>query len=346
MKRRGWLVLLGVAALVAAAALAAVAAAPMVAELQDIKTLRYEAGAHMGAAYCDECHVSQYEQWSTKSRHALATASHGFNVFKEKLENNFLLNLMMGEAACYSCHGPKTVDEGVSCETCHGPAIVGGTPEETWEESHSKRYTPGMTAMREAAFCGGCHQITEMFTTYSEWQASEAAKKGMTCQSCHMEPREEGGGAYHGFDTAYLDVGIYEGDLELTDVRLDFPQLFVTVVNRVEGHALPAVGPSTVMTLEIDFYDRQGNQVHTAIEEFAKYFSLMAGLMPQKMLRNTQLQSGEARELQFTLPGELENRVGSALFTMRFYEISDEFQGALDKAHWVSSPILEFEVRF
>ena len=44
----------------------------------------------------------------------------------------------------------------------------------------------------QSRLCAPCHEGTlfgvPVYTTYSEWQASPAAKQGATCQSCHMAP--------------------------------------------------------------------------------------------------------------------------------------------------------------
>jgi hypothetical protein len=39
----------------------------------------------------------------------------------------------------------------------------------------------------------------------------------------------------------------------------------------------------------------------------------------------------------------LEGHIIRAVLTLRFYEVSDEHQGVIEKAHWISLPILEQE---
>ncbi len=67
------------------------------------------------------------------------------------------------------------------------------------------------------------------------------------------------------------------------------------------------------------------------------------GLMPYSLLGNTQRQSGEARTSSFTLPDSLEGLINKVVLTLRYYEISDEHQGDIIKAHWISDPVLEEE---
>jgi hypothetical protein len=45
---------------------------------------------------------------------------------------------------------------------------------------------------KESRYCASCHEGTvfgvKVYTTYSEWRASPAARRGQQCQSCHMAP--------------------------------------------------------------------------------------------------------------------------------------------------------------
>jgi hypothetical protein len=259
-----------------------------------------------------------------------------------------MYNALMGETMCYACHGIKEVNEGVNCETCHGTVI----PNAPITETHERKFKPGRESLREPDFCATCHTMESMtgdliMSLYSEWQQSEAAAQGITCQGCHMEPR----GSqlrYHGFDTVARNHEIYRDDLVFKDISLDFPQLSLAIENRIAGHAVPPSGPSRILVLEILLQDAQGVERHKIIQTFAKEFELMPlmGLMPNKLVENTQLQSGEIRHLSFTLPSSLKGKTSKAVLTLRFYEVSDEHQGDIEKAHWISEPILKEEVSF
>ncbi len=89
-------------------------------KMNEMKKAKYEIGEHKGAKYCAECHEKIYNQWLKFSRHAIAVKGNTFNEGKKKIKNDFISNLMMGEKFCYTCHGNKSMDEGVNCETCHG----------------------------------------------------------------------------------------------------------------------------------------------------------------------------------------------------------------------------------
>ena len=312
-------------------------------ETQALKQPKYEVGKHKGAKFCATCHQEIYAQWSKNSRHAVATTAKSFLDFKEQFTGKFMFNAMMGETMCYACHGIKEVNEGVNCETCHGPALP-GTP---IMETHQKKFSPGRLKMKGSDFCAKCHVMKNpmsgdfLMALYSEWENSEAAAKGVTCQGCHMKSRG-GNRLYHGFDTAVRKEGIYDGDLAISKVTFDFPKLSMTIDNKVTGHSIPAGGPTRTLALEMSFKDAAGKEIYTITKTFAKKFELVPvlGLMPYKLIENTQLQSSEKRRLMFTLPSQLKGKVSSLKLVLRMYEVSDEYQGNIEKAHWVSQPIV------
>ncbi|MFQ5864927.1 MAG: multiheme c-type cytochrome [bacterium] len=316
---------------------------PMYHFFQAAKKPRYEVGEHKGAQFCADCHQEIYDQWLQNSVHAEATTNTRFLDYKNKITSNFMLNAMMGEEFCYACHGSKEVNEGVNCETCHGTVI----PNVSIEETHEKKFKPRRENLRKPDSCTKCHEMEDGMTTYREWQKSEAAKQGITCQGCHMKPRESGV-PYHGFDSVSRtrNVGIYRDDLKIKDININFPQFSLAIENRVMGHAIPASGPSRVLVLEISFLDLKGVETYKIVQTFAKYFELIpiVGIFPAKLIENTQLQSGEARQLSFTLPSSLAGQISKAVLTLRFYDVSDDHAGDLNKAHWISEPILEGEV--
>jgi len=70
------------------------------------------------------------------------------------------------------------------------------------------------------------------------------------------------------------------------------------------------------------------------------------GLMPYKQIENTQLKSGEKRLLTFALPSELNGKISSVEVVLKMYEVSDEYQGDIEKAHWASQPIVTEKISF
>lgn len=257
------------------------------------------------------------------------------------------MDSIMGVSMCYACHGQRETKEGVNCETCHGPAIEGDSIEQT----HSKKYRPGMAAMKKADFCAKCHEMKNpmsgsgIMTVHSEWLDSRAAKDGVTCQDCHMK-QGVNGIRYHGFDTATRNVRIYQDDLAVSAVKLEFPRISLFLENRVSGHAVPASCGTRILAIQISLRDADGRELHNITSVFTKKTELMGGIMPFRVLENTQLQSGEKRLLAFGLPSSLRGRIREAVITLRFYEVPDEYHGDLKMANWTSEAFLEQEIIF
>lgn len=318
----------------------------MYKNMKAMKKPRYESGEHKGSQFCSSCHKEIYDQWFSKSRHAIATTAKSFHEFKTKFTDKFMFNIMMGESMCYNCHGSKKVNEGVNCETCHGPVI----PNVSIENTHKKKFKPGLENLKKPDFCAQCHEMKNprsgdfVMSLYSEWQKSEAAANDITCQKCHMAVRE-GKFLYHGFDTAVRNDGIYRGDLSISDIKVDFPQLSLVIENHVTGHSIPAGGPGRILVIELSFKNLKGDELYKTTRTFAKKFKLMANIMPYKLIENTQLRSGEKRPLTFTIPSELKGKISNVVLVLRMYEVSDDNRGDIKKAHWVSEPILTQEVK-
>ena len=305
---------------------------------------RYEVGEYKGAAFCGKCHQEIYNQWLQNSSHADANNNPRFESYRRKITENVVTNIVIGDANCYACMGPKKVLEGVNCEGCHGLIL----PNISIMETHEQKFKPGLESMKKPEFCVPCHEMEDAMTVYREWQKSEASKKGIICHDCHMEKRDNI--SYHGFDgiSRSQNVEKYRDDLNITDINLDFPRFSLAIENRLISHAIPASGPSRLLVMEISFLDSEGVETHKIVEKFAKKYNLLpiVGIMPLMLQENTQLQSGEIRHLNYTLPPELEGQISKVVLTLRFYDVSDDHAGDLSKAHWISEPILEGEVSF
>jgi Cytochrome c554 and c-prime len=305
---------------------------------------RYEAGRQRGAQLCASCHEDIYNQWSQHSRHSQATKSPSFRRAVEDLKSNVFLAGLVKESMCYSCHGSKTRDQGVNCETCHGRPLP-GVPIET---THEKKYTPRLTKMRKPGFCAKCHEVKtpitgDSFTSvHSEWKKSEAAARGLTCQRCHMAKRADDDYAYHGFDSGARNVDIYKGDLRISNIVFDQPGLRLTLENRIKGHAIPASGPTRVLALELALQDANGEVLHRQHKRFFKRFSMLpvVGGVPLWLTDNSQLASGEKRRLRFSLPEYELAKSDKLVIVLRMYEVDDQHQGDISKAHWKSKPIV------
>src|ERR1051326_3178060 len=138
---------------------------------------------------------------------------------------NLLAENPDASGACAACHAPtatfkETLDlrevrgvagQGVHCDYCHkvvdsglepiglahgrhgmqllrpseGQLFVGPLDDvDRGEDTYSPLY-------QDSKYCASCHEGTvlgvHVYSTYSEWLVSPAAKKGQQCQSCHMK---------------------------------------------------------------------------------------------------------------------------------------------------------------
>ncbi|MBL8177748.1 MAG: hypothetical protein JNK48_23930 [Bryobacterales bacterium] len=129
------------------------------------------------------------------------------------------------EAKCTRCHTPaEKASEGVNCTVCHQieaaglgtkASFTGGFKINREKKIYGPHADPFPMPMQmhtgyepveskhvlESAMCGSCHTVITHApdgrefieqAPYLEWLASDFAKEGKTCQSCHMpvEPRE------------------------------------------------------------------------------------------------------------------------------------------------------------
>lgn len=313
-------------------------------DLNEFTSPRFQTGGEKGAAFCGSCHPDTYEQWSTHSRHAKATKSPSFRRALADVKENIFLGGMFEEDMCYSCHGDKKTDEGINCESCHGPVL----PNVPIEVTHEKKYTPRLKIMRKNDFCARCHQVNMPFTDqplttlHDEWKNSPAAKKGQTCQNCHMAKGEDDNYAFHGFKSAVRNANLYKNRLKISKIALNKKRLRLQLENRVSGHSIPASGPTRVLALELLLKDKKGIVIHRGVQRFYKHFSMVpvVGGVPFMLIENTQLQAREKRRVHLDLPEGVYERSARAIITLRMYEVADKYEGNISKAHWVSKPII------
>ena len=177
------------------------------------------------AKQCAPCHERQYDEWS-RSMHAYAQNSPVFEAFNLTLiertggtigtfctrchtpigtalgENGSRRNIhrsrvSLESVTCVVCHrrkdmmyknnGRLTPAPGGLLETCMFGPFDDAVSAET---SHA---SSGAPYMKSSQFCSECHDVTapngvRLEEAFSEWQNSPAAKKGITCQNCHMGP--------------------------------------------------------------------------------------------------------------------------------------------------------------
>lgn len=171
---------------------------------------------------CGACHAVQYEDW----RGSIHARSMGPGIAGQLVE--MARRDPAGARACLVCHAPLAEQspltrtaagltanpafdpalqrEGVVCATCHvrGHQRFGPPPRPDAQGRRVPRAQlphNGATytgAYERAEFCAACHQFgpsgpslngKPLENTYEEWRGSPAARRGLTCQSCHMPDR-------------------------------------------------------------------------------------------------------------------------------------------------------------
>lgn len=303
-----------------------------------LNKVRYEQGEHKGSKSCKKCHSEIYEQWKNNSRHAISISADSVQEVIHNLKDHTILNYILGgENMCYACHGPKAANEGINCETCHGPSLT----DEDLTTSHQRVFKANMEKLRKEDFCASCHEIPGWVTPYGDWKQTNLAEQGITCQKCHMK-KEQGKRAYHGFDSLAIDQTIYQNDITIDDVQFSYPQLTMTIQNHITAHGVPAGGPTRILALEVSYLDSHNRTLHQEKKTFAKFHRVMPilGFWPYEIVKDTQLKTAEKRSLTFTLPENLKDKVKTIDLVLRFYEVADEHEGNIDKAYFISQPIL------
>lgn len=314
-----------------------------VPDLEKLTRPRFQTGGTKGAAYCGSCHPVAYQQWSQYSRHAKATKSRAFRRAVAELKDHIVLGGIVDEDMCYSCHGDKKINEGINCESCHGSVLPGVT----FDVTHEVKFRPRLKEMRKPGFCARCHQVKApltgepLTTLHDEWKQSPAARKGLTCQGCHMAKRADDPYAYHGFRTAVRNPLLYRNKLKIGKIALNAKRLRLMLENRVKGHSIPAGGPTRVLALELELKDGNGKIVHRDVRRFFKHFSMLpvVGGVPFMQINNTQLRSGENRHIRFNLPDGAYAASAKLTLLLRMFEVADKHEGRIRKAHWASRPI-------
>jgi hypothetical protein len=168
--------------------------------------LEVHEGQFSSARRCGDCHTEIYQVW-TSSVHATSLTNATFQASLKEVEDT------AASQTCIACHAPVTAHsnqkpdsavarEGVTCDFCHsireiaavtglsldiGATKYGPVPNAT-STGHKIQFSP-LHASSE--ICSGCHEFEngtglKVLGTFTEWQSSDSAKAGVTCQRCHM----------------------------------------------------------------------------------------------------------------------------------------------------------------
>jgi len=169
--------------------------------------------------------------------------------------------------------GEDASSEGIGCAACHALRDADEHPDPALQsvsfdldplERHLKDQSkPLRPFFKQARMCGACHDYNATYaTSYATpaassaagppcctvvrtWEKTALAKRGITCQSCHMEREmgviaREDEPAHHGFPGPRTEGFLRKAvDLTLTGFRRESEvEATVALVNKT-GHAIP-----------------------------------------------------------------------------------------------------------
>lgn len=272
-----------------------------------------------GAAFthseqCVGCHKAIYDEWKA-DQHSTAWTEEIFQTFTEDYKR----------AECLGCHAPEPLldvgihtnepklreshrADGVGCLTCHmqdgkshgtlgSGAPCGGILEPKLKSSQA---------------CYHCHSTHNLF---KEYLASDAYKKGITCQDCHMKEVERPVAAdgpkrktrMHTFHSGGHDPEGLKKALEV-GLKVEGRTLTVTVTNVGAGHGVPGEINNRQIALEISVLTMRkeivdGKEVEMPEEVLARrpIFEAPPRFMRDK-IPSKQVFPGEPRVMTFELP--------------------------------------------
>ncbi|MBY0230190.1 MAG: cytochrome c family protein, partial [Gemmataceae bacterium] len=310
---------------------------------------------------CANCHREIHREWAG-SAHSRSSASERFLQVYARL----LREKPDGSAVCASCHAPALPDgealgdlreaEGfkasVHCDYCHK---VAGLGEGTLGLTHGKHllrllrpkegqlffgplddvdrgedaYSP---LYRDSRYCAACHEGnvfgTAVYTTYSEWRASPAAREGKQCQDCHMRPTGRmanvapGRGGIARDPRTLGNHSFWDGSQaemlrrSLTlEGRIDGGSVVAVVTARGAGHRVPTGWIERELALEVQGFDVAGRSLGHQRWTYAKQASGPFWDLPE--VRDTRLVPEVPDERRFRF-GEGLSRVRVRLVHRRY----------------------------
>jgi hypothetical protein len=239
---------------------------------------------------CATCHPAQFRDWeATLHAHAYSPGLEGQLVA-------WFESSPASVAQCMVCHGPLSEQlrqvegpggsyvqnaaydadlerSGVVCAACHVRAWQRhGPPRRDGTTTPAPAGTPHAGAIRNPAFessqfCGACHQFEEpapngksLENTLREWEATDFAARGTTCQVCHMPDRR------------HLWRGIHDPEMTRSGVTPEWRvegdpssgkfEVRLALTNTGTGHHFPTYVTPAV-DLEIAFVSADGDTLTT-----------------------------------------------------------------------------------
>lgn len=244
----------------------------------------------LSARACGQCHIAQYDAWR-QSRHARAM---GPGVVAQLAVAGVRRWAFI--RGCLSCHAPGNrqwrlvrafvttgaplgmAAQGVTCADCHVRHYRRfGPPLKSYQAAGTlihQGFVPESAFLR-SRFCISCHQFHRtgarlngvlLENTYNEWRASPYARRGITCQVCHMP---DGRHSFKGIHNMHFVRRALTIHLQVRSPTPGGPLVArLTVTNTGVGHDFPTyTTPLIILTIgeRCDHHWCQGSVTHNLI---------------------------------------------------------------------------------
>jgi hypothetical protein len=256
---------------------------------------------------CGNCHAEMYAEWKSSRHSRSATSRHFLGLYDDLLRDH-----PDGSGVCASCHAPTAAGDavfdlrqlkgvaanGVHCDYCHkvrdlnagevglshgkfllktlrpreGQLFFGPLDDvDRGEDAHAPIY-------RDSRYCAACHEGVvfgvRVYSTYSEWRDSPAARAGQHCQHCHMKPTGRmtniapGHGGLHRDPATLGNHRFWDGsqlDMLRRSLRLDVSRDGRRVTTRLVaenvGHRVPTGFIDRQLLLVVEAFDDGGKPI-------------------------------------------------------------------------------------
>ena len=270
---------------------------------------------------CSSCHMAYYNEW-TGDKHSMSQT----NPFFLEIYKQFKQDHPDKNGNCALCHNPEAAldssfdvdvrkkSNGISCDFCHkiesvdqnplkqgvaglkivrpckgfpdirfGPLKDPVQPGKAEELRYNSLYKTSLS-------CAKCHDGSngnvQIYSTFTEWLNSPAAKKGVQCQSCHMAPRKDTNTIVdnpdvkhkerpyyqihsHSFLTEdpsafrkkYVDLIVETRRRRVSTLHNDILIVKTIVENNNFGHSFPTGSPMRNAILLIEAKDKNGKEL-------------------------------------------------------------------------------------
>jgi len=280
--------------------------------------------ASLDPASCGECHADQFAQWrSSLHSHTMGpgirwqlqiadmkTAQSCLRCHAPMTEQLALLSQQRGWSKTNSAppeYIPKNLhQQGLVCVACHVRAHTRHGP--TASKLDADRHVHGgfeeHQAFSDSRFCANCHQFAKdgpringklRENTYQEWLATDFAKQGQNCQSCHMPQRQH---IWRGIHDAEMTRSALTIELSAEPDANGAYQMQAAVTNSGAGHYFPTyMVPEIVLHLEVLDTHKQVRELARQVVAWRSNLALTEEIFDQR------LAAGETLKLN----GELQN---------------------------------------